>query len=253
MNLSQFIERFASNPWLIITGFIITFLGLLVTIIFYYKTKKKLYYAIRNQNIITDLISKIEFLDMLYDGKRIENLSATKIVFWNGGNETIYRDDIASKSPLTVKVKTGCKILDAKTLIYNPVNQFSIQLSDDKSLINISFEYLAKNEGAVIQLLHTGKSEKDIEILGIMKYSGKPPKQIYTIQTINSGSLIFVGIRLILPVILIVIVSVEGNIFETGNIILSAAMLITSWLWGFQALSRFLPRGLKQFEEVILK
>ncbi|MCZ7363103.1 MAG: hypothetical protein O8C58_07200, partial [Candidatus Methanoperedens sp.] len=112
-------------------------------------------------------------MEMLYAGERIENLTATKIAFWNAGNVTISSNDFASKKPFTIKVKeckilrtepytvsvkTGYKILDVKKLYYNPINQVEIKCSKDKSQIKINFEYLAKNEGAIIQLLHTGKS-----------------------------------------------------------------------------------------------
>lgn len=85
MNLSQFIEWLAPNPWLSIAGFIIGITGIVLTIIFYFKSKrvKLLYYSIRSQNIVKDLVSRIDSLEMLYAGERIENLTAAKIVIWN--------------------------------------------------------------------------------------------------------------------------------------------------------------------------
>lgn len=254
MNLSQFIEWLATNPWLIITSFIITITSLLLAIIFYIKGKKVklLYYAIRSQNIVRDLISRIDSLDMLYANERIENLTATKIAFWNAGNDTINSNDIASVRPLTINVKEGYKILDAKTLNYNPVNQFSIKLSDDKSQINISFEYLAKNEGAVIQLLHTGKSEQDIEIQGIIKDYSKTPMRINDTHTIDSEYKIILGICFSLPVLVIVIAVADGSFFFIGNIIVAAFLLILFWGLGLLILRDSLPKGLKKFEDKIL-
>ena len=36
-------------------------------------------------------------------------------------------------------------------------------------ILNINFEYLDRNNGGSIQLYHTGKSNKDIELLGKIK------------------------------------------------------------------------------------
>lgn len=253
MNLSQFIEWLASNPWLIITGFIITLISLLLAIIFYIKSKKVklLCYAIRSQNIVRDLVSRIDLLEMLYDGKRIENLTATKIAFWNAGNDIIDKNDIVNNCPLTVNVEKGYKILDVKTFNNDKGNQFSIKLSDDRSHIDISFEYLAKNEGEIIQLLHTGKSEQDIKIDGRMKYSSKPPMLTNATNTINSPLKIILGVCFGLPIYLIVEIVSNGIIRPTIYDIMGMAFLfILFWGSGFAILSRhFLPNGFKKFEE----
>ena len=165
MNLSQFIEWLATNPKL---NFTIAIIGLFLAIFFYIKSKKvKLpYYAISSQNIVRDLVSRIDSLEMLYAGERIENLTATKIAFWNAGNDTIKREDIPDKAPLTINVKKGYKILNAIILHFiEKSNEFSIHISDDKSHITIDFEYLDKNEGVIIQLLHTGRSEQVLKLV----------------------------------------------------------------------------------------
>ena len=83
------------------------------------------FYANRSINIVEDLVSRFESLKMLYSGQPIKNLTVTKTAFWNGGRDTIKGEDVASADPLSVHVKKGCKILNAKILyIKNPANQF---------------------------------------------------------------------------------------------------------------------------------
>ncbi len=253
MNLSQFIEWLATNPKL---NFTIAIIGLFLAIFFYIKGKKvKLpYYAIRSHNIVRDLVSRIDSLEMLYAGERIENLTATKIAFWNAGNDTIKREDIPDKAPLTVTVKKGYKILEAKILHFiEEANQFSIPISEDKSHISIYFEYLDKNQGVIIQLLHTGKSKQDIEINGKIKGFGIPKRKNATI-VFNSGHLIFFVFCFGIPVYIIGMGVANGGIFEAtiGEIIVIAFFFILFWGFGFLILSQILPKGFKKFEEEIL-
>lgn len=51
--------------------------------------------------------------EMRYSGPQIENLTVTKIAFWNAGRDTIDNQDVASAGPF-VHVKEGYKILDVK-------------------------------------------------------------------------------------------------------------------------------------------
>ncbi len=251
MNLSQFIELSATNPWLIIASFLITIISLLLAIIFYFKSKrdKKLYYAILSHNIVRDLVSRIDSLEMLYAGERIENLTAIKIAFWNAGNDTIKGQDI--KKPLTVTVENGYKILKAEPLhIIDDINKFSINLSYDKSHINVYFKYLDKNQGEIIQLFHNGKSGNDIKIDGYIIGSGAPIHKNAR-KVLDSISLIHLGLWLCLPVFFFVISVADGSIFE--NIKAIAFFLIMSLGMGYLILKDRLPKGFEKFEEEILR
>lgn len=97
-SLSQWVDFLVTNPLLGLASFILAIIGLVLAVIFYLKSKKikSPYYAIRSINLIEDLISKIESLEMLFRGKPIKNLTVTKLAFWNAGNDTInYQDSIS--------------------------------------------------------------------------------------------------------------------------------------------------------------
>ncbi|MGB8217597.1 MAG: hypothetical protein WCE94_09895 [Candidatus Methanoperedens sp.] len=257
MNLSQFIDGLATNPWLIIIGFIITIISLLLAVIFYIKGKKvKLpYYAVNSHNIVRDLVSRIDDLDILYHGEPIENLTATKIAFWNAGNDTINGQDIARADPLTVIANEGYKILDAKIVsVINTANQFSITSPAGERSININFDYLDQNEGAIIQLLHTGKSGKDIEIHGRIKGFGKPKLKSATASR-DSNSFIHVGlIFFAFPVFITVLSAANGRFYEEIKFIIFIFMLYggIGGLISYLILKRSLPKGFKIFEEEIV-
>ncbi|MCK4736873.1 MAG: hypothetical protein KAT65_30755 [Methanophagales archaeon] len=250
-SFSQFAEWLSVNPWLSVASVIIALSSVILTIIFSKSKKIKLpYYAVRSVNLVRDMVSSIESLEMLYSGEHIENLTATKIALWNAGHDTINSQDIASAAPLTVHIKGG-KILDAKVDQKNPANKFSVDIADDKSYATIQFDYIDKNEGVVIRLFHTGKSSEDIEINGKIKGVGKPipilvpPPPLFElaimcfiVPIILIASLIFLlsGITVKPKIVLILI-------------IVGAIILITFWGQGFYHLKRRRPQGFEVFEE----
>ena len=165
----RFIEQMAANPYLTMMVYFLSFLSVLLAIILYYKSRKiKIpLYAIKTNNIVADYISKISSLNVLYSGNQIDNLSVSKIAFWNNGNEPIKSNDIAQKDPLRIVSKNNSKILDANIINYiKPANNINLKISDNGSEAIITFDFLAKNEGVIIQVYHTGKTNNDIQIEG---------------------------------------------------------------------------------------
>ena len=54
-------------------------------------------------------------------------------------------------------------------MINNPSSQFDVEMSKDASNVKIVFDYLDNKQGAVIQIIHTGKNSNDIQVKGDMK------------------------------------------------------------------------------------
>ena len=71
--------------------------GFITSYIFYriQKRRRELCWSIDSTNLIKGFSSLFEKLDVQYGGQKIENLTVSKIVFWNNGNETIDGRDIA--------------------------------------------------------------------------------------------------------------------------------------------------------------
>ena len=86
--------------------------------------KKEFVYSIKSNNLISGSISKLSNLVILYNTNQIENLTVSKILFYNRGSETIHQQDIKTINPLMISSET-CKILDASVLQVNhPSNNF---------------------------------------------------------------------------------------------------------------------------------
>lgn len=169
----DYINSYATNQWF---GFVIGIVGILIglisVLIAIHERKVKLpSYSIYRKNIFTNMLeNKNEPLAIFYADKRIESLTVTKILFWNAGSNTIDNNDIANADPLMVHVKGGYEILDPpKILQDNPANRFKFYLAEDQSSITLSFDFLDKGDGAVIQFFHTGNETTDIEVSGKIK------------------------------------------------------------------------------------
>jgi hypothetical protein len=145
-------------------------IGIVVSYYFYKKSVriKEPVYSIKSNNVISGSQSKYERLRVLYEDTEIENFTVSKILFFNQGSETITRQDIETSSPLRISCK-NCDFLDISTLQVNkPSNNFDI-LQEATERVLISFEYLDKNQGGVIQVIHTGLSSEDLEVYGDIK------------------------------------------------------------------------------------
>jgi hypothetical protein len=153
-------------------GYAIGILGFLLALFSYLKGKKEKSpcYSTYSRNIIREYISSIENLEIKYSGQKIENLTISKIAFWNAGKEIINWDDIVESAPLSIHSKNGYEILGKKIIASNEsTNKFSLVDMVDKAVINIKFDYIWKNNGFVALVYHTGKSNADIEICGKLK------------------------------------------------------------------------------------
>ena len=174
--ISIFIETLAKNPWLVIISFIITFLGFILAFIFYFKSKKvkKPRLESRSLNLLKESAEKIEGLKITYLNENIPNITITKLAIWNDGNDTINKSDIASADPLLITAKDTVHILEYK-IIYqkNECSLFDIEEIESGKKLKVTFDFLDFQDGAVIQLLHTGNSSSDIEFKGTIKGVGK--------------------------------------------------------------------------------
>ena len=128
-------------------------------------------FAVSGQNLIRDFAARLEGLDIRYRGQPISTLTVTKVAIWNKGSETIKSEDIASSDPLRISILGG-EILDIEVIqTTKPSNLFKVAMgSEDEALVR--FEYLDKNDGGVVQLLHTGSSPAKVRVLGAIIGAG---------------------------------------------------------------------------------
>ena len=135
------------------------------------KRKKEIMYLRNTYSVIQKGENIIPELNIEYKNRKI----------WNGGNEVLERNNMVIEKPLQiVSENKNTVILDAQIIkVSEQTNRISIRSMEDNK-IELEFEYIEPENGAVIQVLHTGKA--DLKVEGKIK-GGKAIKNIDRIST----------------------------------------------------------------------
>ena len=222
---SEFLGRITQDPWFEVLLFIVAVAAIVLSIAFYFKSKRQREptYSTRSYNVAQNISpARFESLILSYGETRIENFTVTKVLFWNSGRETIRVEDIAAREPLEIITEGEALILDANVIQRKPsTNGFEVRLSENQSSVELSFEYLDKDEGAVIQIVHTGTSGEDISMRGRIAGGGTPVFKEFTEESVPS---IFRFFRRNISV------SQYRKLFGIINIVMSINIFIFFWI-----------------------
>jgi hypothetical protein len=102
--------------------------------------------------------------------------------FWNGGRDTIKGSDVSANDPLRIEV-LGAKVLDVSILattspaVSPEVGIDSAKAAVSLSFVGLSFDYLDRQEGFLVQLMHTGPESADVDVKGRIKGAGEPRRR----------------------------------------------------------------------------
>jgi len=170
--ISKIIAILNDNPLLNLIFLLLACIGIIVSIVLFFasrKTKRPCFHF-RTFKLIEDRINKVGDVEILYKGHRVDNISLTRVALWNRGKDTIDSSHVAKIDPIKIVSKNNNRFLSAE-IIYCPViaNNFRIGMDNCGGEIAIEFDYFHKNEGVVIQIYHTGKTNDDMEMLGTVK------------------------------------------------------------------------------------
>lgn len=155
------LEKLMENPyaWLVLATCTIGAMIFALYTWFAGKERKEISFSSNSFKIINAGKSTIPELQLLYQNKAIDNLTITRFAIWNSGNRVISSDDIVAVKPLTLACHNNeTKILDATIIKQGePTNMFkTIRAEEDKFILD--FDYIDKQDGIVLQVLHTGPS-----------------------------------------------------------------------------------------------
>lgn len=140
----------------------------------YQKKDRKPYCAVRNFVIIGNAKITVEGLKIHFAGygSDIDNLSIARLAFWNAGKEPIRNTDITTSDPLTIAPLGNAKMLGVSVLQCNNVaSKVAVAVRREKGKSHIAnalltFEYLGRDNGTVIEIIHTGLKSSDIVFTG---------------------------------------------------------------------------------------
>lgn len=165
------LEQIVTHPLFALVGFLVGLLGIYLHL----RDRKyaRLSYATVNFNLVQDYVERIPNLQVAYAGKRVLSITVSRIAFWNSGTDILNGSNIAPGDPLRFEIPEG-KILEWQLVeATNPANQISLSLRSNGAL-HISFDFLNKGDGAIVQILHTGQR---VNLLGQVKGVGNPVLQ----------------------------------------------------------------------------
>lgn len=147
-------------------------IGFCVSALFFFlgKKRKRLKYSVYSTALITNTIPDIPGLSISLHGQPIENLTMTKVIFENIGNQNIESSDFALSSPL--HIVTDGKFFDsAQSLTVKSKDgldsSFDARYQSEQEIL-ISFDFVKPKQDFSIYLLHSGT----LSVTGTLK-SGK--------------------------------------------------------------------------------
>lgn len=102
--MKEILTFFNNNLWLNITSFVIGIVGILMSLLFYIKSKKdkRPVFSKQTYRLIQKNTTTLKKLKVLCNDKQVEKLTLTKFAFWNADKETIRRIDIAANNPIVI-------------------------------------------------------------------------------------------------------------------------------------------------------
>lgn len=251
------LTQVVQHPLFGVISLVVGVLSLLLGYVFFRLSRriKQPYWTINSNNLISGFSGKVHNLEIKYSDRKIENLTISQIVFWNAGSQTIHRTDIAAADPLKIVAANGIQLLDAKLLKANSEpSRFLVSKESSQTAAFLHFDFLDKNQGAVIQVVHTGTSSKDLLLVGTIKGAGSPIRKNVRIYK-SRGE--FLGNQLILLLLMPFYLwfglrAFKDSLYENGGLGLALFMLagfLVNALALWVAFVHRIPRGLEVYAE----
>ena len=124
-------------------------------------------WAVSTVRLVTDRVSALPDIQIRYKDQAIQQLSVSRVTFYKKGAETIRREDIPRTSPLRIVAANRVAMLDASLVATNnPTNAITVAFDAPSNLAVVSFDYLDRSNGCVVEVIHTGSGPKDIRLEG---------------------------------------------------------------------------------------
>ena len=209
------LERLMNNPyaWAFLAFIAIASLAYAIICQHLNKEKKEVSYRLQSNVLIRKNKSKYEKLSIMYAEKQIDNLCVSTFTIWNSGNRSLQSSDVVASKELTITASDKSSVLDASIICTSePTNNFVIEILDERT-VKIFFDYIDRNDGVVIQVIHTGSEEElsiDCKIIG-----GKPVRNSEKVRFEN-------------PFLQKIVIEKFLKVFSVSLIILSILILITA-------------------------
>ena len=167
----SWLNRIASDPKLILSGWLITALSVVLAVYFYQQTQvfPELSYLVSPSRTTVFKKGETSRVTILIDSQKVQNdVSSMKVGIWNRGNKPIKMEDVLKR--VTIKIDTNHPIYDAKIVKQvRDVSNMRLDLTSQKlGLIGLSWDILEKDDGGVVQIVYGGNDDFNPDLEGII-------------------------------------------------------------------------------------
>ncbi len=99
-----------------------------------------------------------EGMEVSYNGQRLSRLLMTSIIVWNEGASALKQSDLSSNDPVTFCFSEPSTVFLAQIeKVTRAANRFSVKVGESGA-VTINFEFLDKNDGALLNIWHDSSS-----------------------------------------------------------------------------------------------
>jgi hypothetical protein len=250
MALFEILQHPLFGTGLNLLGIILGVLSVIVGYVQYRlrQREKKPLWSIKHINLIQDYSSRIPGLSIKYGDESIEALSVSKIVFWNAGSETIRGDDIADADPLAILLPNNARLLDASiTATNSKPSRFRLYTKPEINGSFLTFDFLDRNNGVVVQLIHTGVMANDINIAGTIMGASRPAQNAMGYSSLESFAFFFAYYGSILGIVVAGVSLIALLDLNPWLYLLTSLVIVCSAFWiPAYLLRHHEPRGLRR-------
>jgi len=130
-------------------------------------TKKQKPVSVTNSHsIINNLKSDFGELEVLYNKVKIDNLTKTRIYFWNAGRKSIRKFDLVEATPIMLYTPSDIDIYKIN-YIATPDLGKTLQVKETHSKgYMITFDAMQKDDGVYFEVLHSGSESCTVNLIG---------------------------------------------------------------------------------------
>jgi hypothetical protein len=104
-----------------------------------------------------------------YRGTRVQQITQTSAVFWNGGREPMRGEDVVPQDPIVLSVPGNILRVD---LVEKSGEGLELEQTNDNGVV-LRFDTLKRNDGARVEFIHDGADHK-ASIGGRMRDGARP-------------------------------------------------------------------------------
>ncbi|MGZ3240519.1 MAG: hypothetical protein ACXWJK_09160 [Burkholderiaceae bacterium] len=169
------INFWVTNPWVILLTYIIAVIGIVLSLILYFKSKKERVpcYEVSCSTLIDGMHRVLEGLEVRYRDQPQSRITVALVTLWNAGRETIDRNDFVPASPISIMFSSAAEILDVRVAVTSSEGNI-VHIGEPKKTasqveIPLDFEYLDHNDYFVIQIVHNGSVAEKFSFAGKIK------------------------------------------------------------------------------------